>query len=165
VQARLTNFSTEVSMRVQPMLTCLALLLVMAAAGGTRADMAAGVIIGEPTGLSFKAWNGDGPAVDAATGWSFGRGGRFYAHADYLWQRLIEDRKIGGTVPFYFGIGGRLLLRDGRDSRLGVRVPVGLDYFLDDGRLNIFVELAPILDLIPETELDLSGGIGLRFVF
>jgi hypothetical protein len=129
------------------------------------ADVGAGVIVGEPTGLSLKVWSEGSSAVDAATGWSFGKGGRIYLHADYLWQRVIEDRNIGGSVPFYFGVGGRLLLREGRDSRLGVRIPIGLDYFLDQTRLNIFVELGPILDLVPETELAFSGGVGLRFMF
>jgi hypothetical protein len=40
-----------------------------------------------------------------------------------------------------------------------------LDYFFEEGRLNVFVELAPIVDLVPETELDFSGGVGLRYCF
>jgi hypothetical protein len=106
-----------------------------------------------------------GGAFDAAAGWSFGKDGRLYLHADYLLQRMIEDTKIGGTVPLYFGVGSRVLLRDGKESRLGVRIPVGLDYFFDDDRFNVFVELAPIIDLVPETEFELSGGVGLRFRF
>ena len=131
----------------------------------SSADVAAGLIAGEPTGLSFKMWMEGGGALDAAAGWSFGEDGRFYLHADYLLQRMIEDTEIGGTVPLYFGVGGRVLLRDGQESRLGVRIPVGLDYFFDNDRFNVFVELAPIIDLVPETELELSGGIGLRFRF
>ena len=152
-------------MRMRSVLACLLIAASLSIATSAGADVAVGVVAGEPTGLSFKTWHEERTAVDAASGWSFGKGGRLYVHSDYLWHRMIEDRQIGGTVPFYFGIGGRLLVRDGEDTRIGVRVPVGLDYFFDEGRFNVFVELAPIVDLVPETELAFSGGVGLRFRF
>jgi hypothetical protein len=152
-------------MRERTALTCLVLVALLCCSVSATADMGFGVVAGEPTGLSFKLWGAGASGLDAATGWSFGKNGRFYVHADYLWHRMIEDREIGGTVPLYFGVGGRVLLRDGEDTRIGVRIPVGLDYFFDDGRFNVFVELAPIVDLVPETELDFSGGVGLRYYF
>ncbi|MBN2565101.1 MAG: hypothetical protein JXB46_05270 [Candidatus Eisenbacteria bacterium] len=150
-------------MSARPVVLCLTLAVLLLVASSACADVALGVMAGEPTGLSLKVWHEGQTAIDAASGWSFGKGGRLYVHSDYLWHRMIEDRRAGETVPFYFGIGGRLLVRDGEDARIGVRIPVGLDYFFDEGRFNVFVELAPIVDLVPETELAFSGGIGLRF--
>jgi hypothetical protein len=34
-----------------------------------------------------------------------------------------------------------------------------------DAPVDIFLELVPILDLAPETDFDLGGGIGARFWF
>jgi hypothetical protein len=123
-----------------------------------------GIIAGEPSGFSFKWWSEGTTAVDAVTGWSLDEGD-FYVHCDYLWHREFEDVEIGGTVPLYFGVGARLLLRDDDDAKVGVRIPVGVDYLLDKGRFDVFVEIAPIFNFVPETEFDLSGGVGARFYF
>lgn len=146
-------------------LTILAAVVLAALAPATaRADIGVGIIAGEPSGFSFKWWAEDGTAVDAVTGWSLGDGD-FYVHADYLWHRTIEDVEIGGSAPVYYGIGARLLLRDDGDSKVGVRIPIGLDYVLDNGRFDIFIEIAPIFNVIPKTKFDLSGGVGARFYF
>jgi hypothetical protein len=128
------------------------------------AGIGVGIIAGEPSGFSFKWWADDDTAVDAVTGWSLDNS-HFYVHCDYLWHRAIEDVDIGGTAPLYYGIGARLLLRDDGDSKVGVRVPIGLDYVFDNGRFDIFIEIAPIFNVMPDTDFDLSGGVGARFYF
>ncbi len=128
------------------------------------AGVGVGVFAGEPSGFSFKWWGEGSTAVDAMTGWSLDDAD-FYVHCDYLWHRMIEDKEIGGSVPLYYGIGARLLLRDGDDSKIGLRIPIGLDFLFDNGRFDVFVELAPIFNFAPETEFDLSGGVGARFYF
>jgi hypothetical protein len=128
------------------------------------ARMGVGIVAGEPSGFAFKWWSEGATGVDAVTGWSLDDGD-FYAHCDYLWHREFEDVEIGGTVPLYFGVGARLLLRDDDDSKVGVRIPVGVDYLFDNGRFDVFVEIAPIFNFVPETEFDLSGGVGARFYF
>lgn len=144
---------------------CLALIvLATAALSPAVAEVGVGIIAGEPSGFSFKWWMDDGTAVDAVTGWSLADGD-FYAHCDYLWHRVIEDEDIGGSVPLYYGVGARILLRDEDDSKFGVRIPIGLDYLFDNGRFDVFVEIAPIFNFVPDTEFDLSGGVGARFYF
>jgi hypothetical protein len=128
------------------------------------ARIGVGIVAGEPSGFSLKWWLDESTAVDAVTGWSLDEG-NFYAHCDYLWHRVIEDTELGGSVPLYYGIGARLLLRDPEDSKAGVRIPIGLDYLFDNGRFDIFIEIAPIFNFVPETEFDLSGGIGARYYF
>jgi hypothetical protein len=65
---------------------------------------------------------------------------------------------------YYVGIGARLKATEG-DSRIGVRVPLGLDYVFDDTPIDIFFEIAPILDLAPSTDFRLNGSLGLRYFF
>ena len=151
-------------MRILCPMILAAVILVALIPSPVRADIGVGIIAGEPSGLAFKWWAEDGTAVDAVTGWSLGDGD-FYVHGDYLWHRVIEDLEIGGSVPLYYGIGARLLLREDKDSKIGVRIPIGLDFLLDDGRFDIFVEIAPIFNVIPETDFSLSGGVGARFYF
>ncbi len=151
-------------MRSMSLVVLAALTVAAAASPSVGARVGVGVVAGEPTGLSFKWWQDGGTAIDMATGWSLSEND-LYVHADYLWHRLIEDKEIGGSVPLYYGIGARVLLRDDEDSKAGVRIPVGLDLTFDDGRFDVFVEIAPIFNLVPDTEFDLSGGVGARFWF
>jgi len=122
-----------------------------------------GVILGEPTGLSFKAWTSSTNAFDGGLAWSFGHDSDLYVHADYLWHNYSFFNVNEGSMPLYYGIGGRILFAN--DPRVGVRIPVGMEYEFEDSPVGIFFELAPILDLVPETDFDLSGGVGLRYYF
>ena len=117
-----------------------------------------GVILGEPTGISFKSWQSDNSAIDAAVAWSFGENGSVHLHADYLRHNWLDvDR---GSLAFYYGLGGRVKFAD--DSKIGARIPVGLQYMFPETRLSMFFEVAPTLDLIPETSFGVNGGIGVR---
>ena len=142
-----------------------ALLLIALATGAPAGDVGLGVMVGEPTGLSLKVWSGSRTAFDAAAGWSLNENDWIYLHGDYLWHRYDLQLDAPGALPFYFGIGARVLLHEGDDSRVGVRVPLGLDYITRDHRFDIFLEVAPIVDLAPDTGFDVSGGLGARFYF
>jgi hypothetical protein len=141
-----------------------ALLLFHAAAG--QASVGLGIMAGQPTGVSLKVWTNSEKAFDLAAGWSLEEHEWFYLHGDFLWHSYeLDAEEFDGTIPYYLGIGARLLLRDERDSKLGIRIPVGLDYVFGEQPFDVFVEFAPILDLVPETELDWSGAIGIRYYF
>lgn len=124
-----------------------------------------GIIIGEPTGVSFKHWFSTKNAIDAGLAWSFaGRGEELHIHADYLWHiPLRSSDPVIRRTNFYIGIGGRVRFEN--DSRFGARVPLGLVHFIKDTPLDVFIEVAPIMDLAPETEVSANGGIGLRYFF
>ena len=46
----------------------------------------AGIILGEPTGLSAKSWLSQQNAIDLGLAYSFRHRGYFHLHADYLWH-------------------------------------------------------------------------------
>ncbi|MEI7481694.1 MAG: hypothetical protein WCK75_05010 [Elusimicrobiota bacterium] len=119
-----------------------------------------GFIAGEPTGISAKRDLGGDKAVDAAAAWSFLGEKSLNLHADYLWFRNDAFKTAGGKLPLYYGLGGRIKLAD--KSLVGARLPVGLQYFFNDGRFTIFAEIAPVLDLFPDTGLSLSAALGFR---
>jgi len=118
-----------------------------------------GVILGEPTGISLKSWQSDTKAIDGAVAWSFGENGSVHMHADYLWHNWLDAEQ--GGLAFYYGLGARAVFAD--DSKFGARIPVGLQYLFPDTRLSMFFEVAPTLNLIPETDFGVNGGIGVRF--
>jgi hypothetical protein len=120
-----------------------------------------GIIIGEPTGISLKNWTSQRTAIDAGVAWGFGRKGALHLHADYLIHEYELIKTNYGQLPIYYGIGGRILLSG--DSRIGVRGVVGLDYMFEKVPLDIFLEIVPIFDLVPSTELGFNAGIGIRY--
>jgi hypothetical protein len=122
-----------------------------------------GLLLGEPTGVSFKNWLGHNTAFAGGAAWSFEHRGSLHFHMDYLLHNfdVIEVKK--GRMALYYGIGGRIRTRT--ETRVGVRIPIGLNYFFEKAPIDIFMEIAPLLDLTPKTEFYVSGGIGARYYF
>jgi hypothetical protein len=133
------------------------------AAGG---NFGLGVILGEPTGPCFKYWTSGSTAIDGAVAWSFSNDNSLHIHADYLYHRFDLIDVDTGRLPLYFGIGGRIRFAEGNnDDFIGIRVPIGLDYLFDNAPVDIFLEVVPVLDLAPDTDLDFNGAVGVRYFF
>jgi hypothetical protein len=126
-----------------------------------------GLVIGDPTGLSGNYRFGD-RSVDAALAWNFGRWQGFEIHSDYLWHR---PGVLKGKFSFdlHYGIGGRLISISDRNENdrtyLGPRLPVGLATNFNQTALEVFAEIALIMNIIPGTSADLDAGIGARSYF
>lgn len=113
----------------------------------------------------MKLWTGGSTAVQGAVAWSFTEHTNLHLHADYIWHRWNVIKVEKGSLPLYFGVGGRLRLRDEVDDTLGVRFPVGLAYEFADAPFDLFLELVPVLDLTPSSEFDLNAALGGRYYF
>ncbi|MBU1298521.1 MAG: outer membrane beta-barrel protein [Bacteroidetes bacterium] len=123
-----------------------------------------GVILGEPTGISFKGWTSKTNAIDGGMAWSFTKSTALHLHADYLWHSfdVIESEE---NIPLYYGVGARVKFGNKDNNRLGVRGIIGLNYLMRKVPVDFFIEIAPILDLIQSTEFSMNGGIGVRYFF
>lgn len=121
-----------------------------------------GVIVGEPTGLSIKSWNGDQTAFSIGAAWSLSEDETLQLNADFQLHSWFENIEVG-RLAFYYGIGGRVIFTD--DAKIGARVPLGLNYIFDELPFDLFVEAAPILDFTPDVELAGNGGVGIRYYF
>jgi len=134
-----------------------------------------GVIVGEPTGLTFKTWLSPTKAIDAAAAWSFSENPSFQFHMDYLLHSYFikEPAESKGSLPVDFGLGFRLKLKGDKDgdglnddkTMVGVRIPFGISYLFADAPLDIFGEVVPVLDLVPDTQFDINAAFGLRLYF
>lgn len=125
----------------------------------------AGAIVGDPTGLSIKGWLNDAYAYDIAASWSNGRRDKRYIHGDYLRHDYTLIHVKNGDLPVYYGIGARVLDEDGRKTKAGIRIPLGVDYLLYKLPLSLFVEIVPRLDLTPDTDFELDAALGIRYRF
>lgn len=142
-----------------------------------KGSLGAGLIIGEPTGVCAKLYLEDDQAVQAAIGFTFVSGG-FQAHADYVFHPWILEERDAFTIPAYIGPGVRVMQhaagRDGdTDFRVGPRAVAGLLFDFKEIPLDVFVEVAGIVEVrfgSDDEEINglgfaLNGGIGARYYF
>ena len=122
-----------------------------------------GIVLGEPTGFSAKGWTSARNAVDAGVAWAFTRDGYLHLHADYLWHFPDAIRAEERFVP-YTGVGARLGV-GGDKARAGIRFPGGVAFWPRSVPLDVFLEIALIMDVAPATQVSVNGGIGVRYYF
>lgn len=130
---------------------------------GMPAGFGLGVIIGEPTGISFKKWIAGKHAIDFEMGWSF-PGDRIHIAVDYLTHFPEWIRKH--NLHPYLGVGGRLKMKAEQEEEqftFGIRFGAGIEYIR--GQFGLYGELYPVVDLVPETKFGMEGGIGARYYF
>lgn len=121
-----------------------------------------GAMVGQPTGVTAKKILANGQAFDAGLGWSLGGNSTFQLHTDWLFNKQ-EALYWNDQDPLdvYAGIGARM--KFGNEIEFGARLPVGAAYYLNERSLELFVELAPIFDLLPERDWELHMLAGFRY--
>jgi hypothetical protein len=138
------------------------ILLAFATVTKAQGKYGLGIIVGEPTGISGKMKISDLNSFDGAVGWSFNKYSAMHIHADYLYNLV----KLGYDFPLYVGVGGRIKLSSGsEESRLGVRMPIGVVYQPASKPFDIFFETVPMLDIVPTTEFNWNAAAGVRYYF
>ena len=129
-----------------------------------------GLIVGEPTGISWKYQLSERNALDGALG--FSPFDRMRLHVDYLWlARPFNERRLILSYGAGLAVGFGKRWVDGRrgvfgyvvqEAGLAVRIPVGLSYTIPRTPLEIGLEIAPLVILGPEAGLSADGGVILR---
>ena len=150
---------------------------------GAGRNFGLGFAVGTPTSIVGKAFLGGENALDFGLGfWRYGRDcwedsrgrhchgdgfNRLSINGDYLWQDNLAQGSA--RLDWHIGGGARLWLFDDyyNDSvALAARMPVGLDMtFPKPSFLEIFLELAPALYIVPGVNLDIEAFVGARFYF
>ena len=161
---------------ILPLIFAASLALGAAPAAHGKADTGAaanrnlgvGLSLFGPTGLSLKYMLHSEAALDAAAGWS---SNDIDLHADYLLQRNHLAIERGWSLNLHYGVGGRILIGRGGDqrdndkkpaNRLGVRLPLGLDVTMGKLNVELFGEVALIVDFVNETNASLDIAMGVR---
>ncbi len=129
-----------------------------------------GAVVGSPTGLALKYMLGRSSAFAAHAGWSIigDKGIHITGDYQYLFHMVIrtaEGATVSSLAP-YVAAGGRFRFKErngDNEFHLGMRIGGGMEYMLS--RVGIFLEIVPVINLIPETDFDLEGGLGFLFYF
>jgi hypothetical protein len=148
-----------------------------------------GIMLGAPTGLSGKYYLSSDTALDFGVGTIYGYRHRrgLHIHVDHLWHPVSLVSADAFELPLYLGIGGRFLHGNRcyrydrgyceyyyRDyTAVGVRGPIGLAFDFNDAPIDIFFELAFVLDFVADRDsryddaiyFDVNGAVGFRYYF
>ncbi|MDP2307690.1 MAG: hypothetical protein Q8P18_16825 [Pseudomonadota bacterium] len=139
---------------------------------GTK-GFGAGLVVGNPSGVSL-AWRPDGwSAVQAGVGWNLFRG-RLDTSVDYLRTIAVAHPDAPFQVPVYVGLGAKVgmgMLGDGRfafggeDPEVALRAPLGASMYFDRAPIELFVQAVPYVQVIPDTRPGIDAGFGVRYYF
>lgn len=122
-----------------------------------------------PVGLNAKVWLDNRQAVTGATSLLFaeddlGPLSFWILEANYLFHNFEPLSVEEGDLGLYVGPGVQLLAREGSDD-FAFRAPIGLNYLFDTAPADVFIEVAPTLQITDPTMLRFDGAIGFRYYF
>lgn len=151
-------------------------ILVISVGGSLYASsgkIGAGFILGVPTGITGKVFISNTDAVDLGLGAT--GDDDFYIYGDYLkhFPGIFPARElalyVGAGAAFYHEDDYHYYddhhRRDDDHNCLEIRVPVGLEYTFNKVPIGVFIELVPALEIVPDIDSDMMGGIGARYYF
>ncbi|MGM0567888.1 MAG: hypothetical protein ACQESB_01570 [Elusimicrobiota bacterium] len=123
-----------------------------------------GIAAGNPSGLSIKSWRGSDRAIDAIISWSR-RELKFTV--GFLKHNFIHIDSISGSFPLYYGLGSGVNINaaDSDESTAGLRFSAGISYILPEEPIDIFFEMAPLIELIPKMNTRMTAVGGARYYF
>jgi hypothetical protein len=126
-----------------------------------------GIVLGDPSALTAKLFLSSSSAVQMHLGYALTRHDRLVVIVDYLFHVLgvIPPIERAGKLVPYVGVGGRLGVAESDDALLGIRIPLGLAFHFNGVPLEIFLEVAPGLGILPRTRALVDAGLGVRFYF
>ncbi|MEO0603956.1 MAG: hypothetical protein AAF211_21140 [Myxococcota bacterium] len=143
---------------------------------GTPRPFGIGIQLGTFSGLTGKYYlRGRRNALDFAVGTAYGNtfANSLHAHVTYHEHISTLTEGAGVSIPWRIGVGGWLnagsnwVFPQYRNQGLiiGARVPVGLDFDLEDVPVQFYAELAFNLAILPGIAAGLDGSVGVRYYF
>ena len=126
-------------------------------------DLGLGGQIGDPSGITLKIYQRPGFAYEFLAAWDLDD--FFFLNGHALFERPIPD----SPLRYYLGPGIVVGVEEddgpggGNDLVLGISGQFGVNFFVE--RFEVFLHLTPRLTVIPNTQGNIGGGIGLRYYF
>lgn len=150
-----------------PLVLLLAMCAAVPSAHAQRTSGATGLggQIGEPTGVTLKIYNAGAPSYDFLAAWDLDD--FFFLNVHALFEDDLDADGIDPDLEWYIGPGGFIGILDtpGDDeSLIGASGTIGLAMIFNN-QVELYGQITPRITLIPDTDGDFGGGIGLRYYF
>ena len=134
---------------------------------GKPSGIGAGLQVGSLTGIAVSARPGGELYFQGAVNWSLTEN-RLNVDGDVLWTitELVIPDSPRFLFPVYFGAGGRVRMNQKNealpDNTFGARIPIGMAMTPADTSLDVFFELAPVLEFYPDIRVTMEAALGVR---
>jgi len=124
----------------------------------------AGIYAGVPTGLRLKINLNNANSVTATVAYDV-PGSMLYSSIDYFYNFHYTAQDSDYQIPFFLYTGPGFRIKTNNDVHAGVKFNIGAGFMFSDIPVEFFMEVSPILDLMPATDFDMNAGIGFVFYF
>lgn len=137
--------------------------------GGQLAATNASGRVPAPVGLSVKTWINERQAVSGATSFLVGDDEPFSPQSfwvlegNYLFHNFEPLTVEDGDLGLYIGGGLQFVINEDADNDVAFRLPLGLNYLFEDAPADVFVEMAPTLQITDPTLLRFDAAVGFRY--
>ena len=148
----------------------------MQTASATDTNLGLGLVLGTPSGISARIATGNSNSINVILGYDVNQNdnryyrnnccndrGVLYMGADYVWYNYNLIHVSQGRLPLYYGPGVNVVISD--YSSIGIRGVVGLEYQFANAPFDLFLEIGPGVNIIPNTAVGVDAGFGGRYFF
>ena len=126
-------------------------------------------MLGSPTGLSLEYGLSGSNALHFALGVegfnNRGSDDDFYFHV--VWKFYLAELANTGdfSLPVYVGVGPFIADIGNDNIDLGARAPFGIAFAFTKVPIDIFAEIALLLQVVDDVNLGVGGAIGFHYFF
>lgn len=154
-------------MKFKTILTFITLALVTSSANAQNEGFALGAQLFSPTGISAKAVISESAAITGVFGFNINE---FNNSVSIQTNLILNGDKDtfnveSGLLRSYYGIGVTFMFSENSDTGIGFRIPLGVEYGLQDQPLEIYMDIAPTINIEPSSAFFLSSSMGVRYFF
>ncbi len=125
-------------------------------------DVALGIEVGDPSGVTLLFYRPPGPSWDFLAAWDLDD--FFFLNLHALFERHLGRRN---DLHLFYGPGGFVGFHDRgqRDDEVdvGISGTIGIGFLIE--RFEIYGRVTPRLSVVPATEGDVGAGVGVRYYF
>jgi len=151
-------------MRLVNVVVWLGVLCVSSTSMAEEGEFALGLAAINPSGLTAKYWVSENTAYDVLAEWS-SSSNKIEMHADYLNHDFTKLQWEAERAAVYYGYGIKVRIKEGSDTKISIRIPFGVSYFINDMPFEVFGEVAPRIRVVPSTSASMDLLIGIRYRF
>ena len=134
------------------------------AAQRTSGSLGVGGQFGSPSGFSLNMYQASGMSVDLLAAWDLDN--FLFINGHGIFERPISQNR---NVRLQYGPGVYVGVRDRKagddETVVGLSASLGLAYIATTAPFEIYIRVTPRINIVPDTDGAIGGGLGLRYYF
>lgn len=154
-------------MKIKTLLTLATLVIATSSLKAQNEGIAVGAQLFSPTGITAKATISETAAITGVLGFNFNEFNNIInLQANLILNGNSDSFNVeSGVLRPYYGVGVNFLFSENSDTGIGFRIPLGMEYSLQDQPVELYMDIAPTVNVETSSAFFLSSSMGLRYFF